>query len=187
MTRPIVFLTDYGRSDAFVGICHGVMARIAPDSRVIDIAHSVPRQDVCGEPSSWPVPSRTCRRTRSTSRWSIAVGSDRRAVATAAGASTPRRSGQRRVILAWEALGGVEAAVEIENPAVLLMPVSRTFHGRDVFAPPPLISRPGCSSGRRSRGRRRTASNVWTCRVRWWRKVPWAPASRRPTASGTCS
>jgi S-adenosylmethionine hydrolase len=27
MARPIVFLTDYGLADGFVGICHGVMAR----------------------------------------------------------------------------------------------------------------------------------------------------------------
>ena len=46
MTRPIVFCTDYGLTDVFVGVCHGVMARIAPDVRVIDLTHSVPRQDV---------------------------------------------------------------------------------------------------------------------------------------------
>ena len=46
MTRPIVFLTDYGLSDEFVGICHGVIARISPGSTVIDLTHAVPRQDV---------------------------------------------------------------------------------------------------------------------------------------------
>ncbi len=37
--------------------------------------------------------------------------------------------------LAWDALGGVTEAVEISSPDVVLAPVSRTFHGRDVFAP----------------------------------------------------
>jgi hypothetical protein len=37
--------------------------------------------------------------------------------------------------LAWENLGGVESAVEIQSPEVVLAPVSRTFHGRDIFAP----------------------------------------------------
>ena len=46
MSRPIVFLTDYGLADEFVGVCHGVMARIAPEARVIDLSHAVPRQDV---------------------------------------------------------------------------------------------------------------------------------------------
>ena len=46
MARPIVFLTDYGLADGFVGICHGVIARLAPDARVIDLTHAIPRQDV---------------------------------------------------------------------------------------------------------------------------------------------
>jgi S-adenosylmethionine hydrolase len=36
---------------------------------------------------------------------------------------------------AWDALGGVDAVVEVRSDAVVLAPVSRTFHGRDVFAP----------------------------------------------------
>jgi S-adenosylmethionine hydrolase len=40
-------------------------------------------------------------------------------------------------LLVWaaEALGGVERVHELQNPAYRLEPVSRTFHGRDVFAP----------------------------------------------------
>src|SRR4030067_170633 len=48
MNRPIVFLTDYGLTDGFVGICHGVIARIAPEARGIDLTHQVARQDVVG-------------------------------------------------------------------------------------------------------------------------------------------
>ena len=46
MDRPIVFLSDFGLDDEFVGICHGVIARIAPDSRVIDLTHGIPPQDM---------------------------------------------------------------------------------------------------------------------------------------------
>ncbi|HET9736634.1 MAG TPA: SAM-dependent chlorinase/fluorinase, partial [Solirubrobacteraceae bacterium] len=46
MTLPITFLSDYGLADEFVGIVHGVIARICPDARVIDLGHGVPRQDV---------------------------------------------------------------------------------------------------------------------------------------------
>src|SRR6266704_681708 len=42
----ITFLTDYGLGDSYVGVCHGVMARIAPHARVIDVSHAVGRQDV---------------------------------------------------------------------------------------------------------------------------------------------
>ena len=136
MTRPIVFLTDYGRSDAFVGICHGIMARIAPDSRVIDITHSVPRQDVLrGAIELARAVPYMPEDAVYVAVVDPGVGSDRRAVATVAGSSLLVGPDNGVLSLAWEALGGVGSAVEIENPAVLLMPVSRTFHGRDVFAP----------------------------------------------------
>src|SRR4026207_867578 len=38
----ICFLTDFGLQDDFVGTCHGVIARIAPDARVIDVTHGIP-------------------------------------------------------------------------------------------------------------------------------------------------
>src|SRR3954451_20642207 len=43
---PITFLSDYGLVDEFVGVCHAVIARIAPDARVIDLTHGIPRHDV---------------------------------------------------------------------------------------------------------------------------------------------
>ena len=42
----ITFLTDFGLQDDFVGTCHGVIARIAPDARVIDITHGIAPQAV---------------------------------------------------------------------------------------------------------------------------------------------
>jgi S-adenosyl-L-methionine hydrolase (adenosine-forming) len=136
MIRPIVFLTDYGRSDGFVGICHGVMARIAPDARVIDLTHSVPRQDVM----RGAVELARSMPYMPTDAVYVAVvdpgvGSDRGAIATAAGAALLVGPDNGLLSLAWEELGGVESAVEIQNPEVVLAPVSRTFHGRDIFAP----------------------------------------------------
>jgi S-adenosyl-L-methionine hydrolase (adenosine-forming) len=136
MIRPIVFLTDYGRSDGFVGICHGVMARIAPDARVIDLTHSVPRQDVL----RGAVELARSMPYMPTDAVYVAVvdpgvGSDRGAIATAAGAALLVGPDNGLLSLAWEELGGVESAVEIQNPRVVLAPVSRTFHGRDIFAP----------------------------------------------------
>ena len=136
MSRPIVFLTDYGRSDAFVGICHGVMARIAPDARVIDLTHAVPRQDVLrgAVELARAVPYMPADAVY-VAVVDPGVGSDRRAVAVAAGASLLVGPDNGVLSLAWDALGGVTEAVEIASPAVVLAPVSRTFHGRDIFAP----------------------------------------------------
>ena len=47
MAAPVItFLSDYGLEDDFVGVCHGVMATICPEARVIDIAHGVARHNV---------------------------------------------------------------------------------------------------------------------------------------------
>src|ERR1700704_6302985 len=45
MPPTITFLSDYGQADDFVGTCHGVMARICPDARVLDITHGIDRHD----------------------------------------------------------------------------------------------------------------------------------------------
>ena len=42
----VSLLTDYGTDDDFVGTCHGVIASIAPDARIIDVTHGIPRFDV---------------------------------------------------------------------------------------------------------------------------------------------
>src|SRR3954454_14754387 len=44
--RPVTFLSDYGLADDFVGVVHAVIARIAPDARVIDLTHCIARHDV---------------------------------------------------------------------------------------------------------------------------------------------
>ena len=36
MSPTITFLSDYGQDDDFVGTCHGVMAGICPDARILD-------------------------------------------------------------------------------------------------------------------------------------------------------
>ena len=46
MSAAITFLSDYGHDDDFVGVCHGVIARIAPGVRVIDVSHGVAAHDV---------------------------------------------------------------------------------------------------------------------------------------------
>src|SRR5579871_1878772 len=50
MTAPpvVTLLTDYGLDDEFVGVCHGVIARISPHARIIDVTHGVARHDVLG-------------------------------------------------------------------------------------------------------------------------------------------
>ena len=137
MTRTIVFLTDYGLTDEFVGVCHGVMQRIAPDARVVDLTHAIPRQDVLrgaltlGRSARFMPPDAVF-----VAVVDPGVGSERRSVAVqAASGALLVGPDNGSLSLAWEALGGGVSAVEISADHVLLHPVSRTFHGRDVFAP----------------------------------------------------
>jgi S-adenosylmethionine hydrolase len=138
MARSIVFLSDYGLEDEFVGICHAVIARISPASPVIDLTHAVPPQDVL-------------RGAVVLARSIPYLPADAVVLAVVdPGVGTPRKpvavetmqGGQLLVgpdngllSLAWEERGGVARAVEIAEPNVVLEPVSATFHGRDVFAP----------------------------------------------------
>ena len=46
MASFITFLTDFGLQDDFVGTCHGVMKRIAPEVEIIDITHGIAPQAV---------------------------------------------------------------------------------------------------------------------------------------------
>ena len=44
--QPISFLSDFGTDDEFVGVVHGVIARVEPQLRVIDITHGIPNGDI---------------------------------------------------------------------------------------------------------------------------------------------
>jgi len=137
VTRPIVFATDYSLEDEFVGVCHGVMARIALNARVIDLTHSIRRHNVFDGAFTL---RRASRYMPEDAVWLAVVdpevGSTRRSIA-ARSASGAMMVGPDNGLLSmlWGSLGGVEAAVEIRAEDVLIQPVSHTFHGRDVFAP----------------------------------------------------
>ena len=137
MSRPIVFLTDYGMADEFVGVCHGVMLRIAPDARIVDLTHSIARQDVMrGALTLGRATSYLPEDAVYVAIVDPGVGSGRGSIAVRAGSGALLVGPDNGLLsLAWEALGGAEEAVEITSEVVVLQPVSRTFHGRDVFAP----------------------------------------------------
>jgi S-adenosylmethionine hydrolase len=137
MTRPIVFLTDYGLADEFVGICHGVMQRIAPESNVLDLTHSIVRQEVL---QGALVLARATPFMPTDAVYLAVVdpgvGSDRRAIAVESLSGALFVGPDNGLLsMAWRALGGASRAFEISSPDVLLPTESKTFHGRDVFAP----------------------------------------------------
>lgn len=132
----VTLLTDYGRDDDFVGVCHGVIRQIHPGTEIVDITHGIDRYAV----------RQGALVLRNTLPYMPAgvhvavvdpqVGTERRAIAL--------RTGDGRILvgpdngllsLAWERCDGVDLAVDITRSPHRLEPVSATFHGRDIFAP----------------------------------------------------
>jgi len=133
----ITFLTDYGLENKFTGVCRGVVARIAPHAKVLDVTHLVPRGDI----RHGAVVLRQAVRYLPASAVHLAivdpgVGTKRRAICVVAGCSV--LVGPDNGLLVWAAdeLGGAEAAYEITNLVdYALTPMSTSFHGRDLFSP----------------------------------------------------
>jgi S-adenosylmethionine hydrolase len=137
MARVITFLSDYGHDDDFVGVCHGVMARIAPDARVLDVTHGIPRHDIR---SGALVLRRALPYFPEGVHVAVVdpeVGANRRAVAlrTAEGDRILVGPDNGLLIPAAKRFGGVAEAIEVSRSKHRLEPTAATFHGRDVFAP----------------------------------------------------
>jgi S-adenosyl-L-methionine hydrolase (adenosine-forming) len=137
MARVISLLTDYGHDDDFVGVCHGVMARIAPDARVIDITHGIPRHDVR---SGAIVLRRALPYFPAGVHVAVVdpdVGNERRAVALRTAEEDRILIGPDNGLLlpAAQRFGGVAEAIEVSRSKHRLEPASATFLGRDLFAP----------------------------------------------------
>ena len=135
--RAVVsFLSDYGLQDEFVGVCHGVMLRIAPETRIVDIHHNILRQDirhgaVVLQQSVGYIPDSVHLAVVDPT-----VGSDRRAVVIETSWGEIFVGPDNGLLIpAAESTGGVRRAFHITDNRFLLTPVSRTFQGRDVFAP----------------------------------------------------
>ena len=133
----ITFLSDYGLEDEFVGVVHAVIARHAPDSRVIDLSHGVPRHDVRSGALLLRDALPFAPAGVHLAVVDPDVGARRRAVALRCDLEDRVLVGPDNGLLvpASERFGGVVEAVEISHSPWRLEPVSATFHGRDLFAP----------------------------------------------------
>ena len=131
----ISLTTDYGRSDGFAAACHGVIARIAPAVRVIDITHEVPPGEVARGAA---VLAQTVPHLPPAIHVAVVdpgVGTARRGVALRTPGGILVGPDNGLLPGAADVLGGVERAVELTNGEWFAGAVSPTFHGRDVFAP----------------------------------------------------
>ena len=136
MARPIITLTtDYGTSDHLVGVMKGVMLSINPEVNIIDITHNVISHDILdgaltiGQAYKYFPP-----KTIHVVVVDPGVGTQRRPVLVAS---------DQHYFIAPD--NGVLSSVYDQTEALYVwniisehyfrQPVSKTFHGRDIFAP----------------------------------------------------
>jgi S-adenosylmethionine hydrolase len=133
---PISFLSDYGQRDEWVGVCHGVIERIASGATVIDIAHDLPPADV--RHAAFVLENALPFLPHGIVMAVVdpGVGSKRRGIALRSRSGTLLVGPDNGLLWpAAQAAGGVDSAVDVSATPFRLDPVSATFHGRDVFAP----------------------------------------------------
>jgi S-adenosyl-L-methionine hydrolase (adenosine-forming) len=135
--RPIVFVSDFGLGNEWVGICHSVLAGISPQSPIVDLTHLIR-----------PLEVQSGALLLADSMPYIAedavvlgvvdpnVGKDREvAIGTASGRHLVGPD-NGLLSLAWEAAGGVATAVEIASPDVVRPPRAESLRAPDTLCPP---------------------------------------------------
>ncbi|MBR8831071.1 MAG: Adenosyl-chloride synthase [Chroococcopsis gigantea SAG 12.99] len=135
--RPLItLLTDFGLEDTYVGVMKGVIKRICTDAHLIDLTHTIPPQNVTA--AAFALLDAYGHFPRGTIHLAVVdpgVGGDRRGIAvrTAAGYFVGPDNGLFAPIFA---ISPVIEAVNLDNPQYWFTPEpSKTFHGRDIFAP----------------------------------------------------
>jgi S-adenosyl-L-methionine hydrolase (adenosine-forming) len=131
----ITFLSDFGLKDDFVGTCHGVIKRIAPEAEIIDITHGIPPQSVL---QGALVLANTIGFMPVGVHLAIVdpgVGGPRRPLVLRDKEGRTYVGPDNGLLLPAASRQGIEAAHELANPEYALESISRTFHGRDLFSP----------------------------------------------------
>lgn len=131
----ITLLTDFGTDDEYVGVMKGVILSILPSAAIVDISHHIPPHDVEG--AAWFILTYPVYFPPGTIHVAVVdpgVGTQRGIIAAAM---------RNQVFIAPDnglltrllAKSVPDTLIRIEAPQYCLSPISRTFHGRDVFAP----------------------------------------------------
>jgi S-adenosyl-L-methionine hydrolase (adenosine-forming) len=132
----IAFASDFGHADEFVGVCKAVMLGIAPDVRIIDLAHDIPAHDVRAGALL------LVRAIQYLPEGSIVVavvdpgvGTDRRLLGVDVEGGVLLGPDNGLLAPAVAMVGGARRVVELTNPDYQLPAPGATFAGRDVLAP----------------------------------------------------
>ena len=135
--RPpfVSFLSDYGRADEFVGVCHAVMLDIEPDLRIVDVTHDIPAFDVRAGALALTRAIQYLPEGVVLAVVDPGVGTARRCLAVDVGNATIVGPDNGLLAPAVAMLGGPQRVVEITSLEHQLAAPGPTFAGRDIMAP----------------------------------------------------
>jgi hypothetical protein len=131
----ITLLTDFGTEDAYAGIMKGVILSTTPSAVIIDITHHIDPQDIIQ--AAYLIKTSYRYFPEGTVHVIVVdpeVGSDRAIVALDMMGHIFLAPDNGVLTLVMEE-GKIDSIVRVENTRYFLKAVSRTFHGRDIFAP----------------------------------------------------
>lgn len=136
MTKVIALLTDFGLDDIYVSVMKAVMLNICPSAQIVDVTHAVQPQNVreaafalLNSYHYFPTGTTFCVVV------DPGVGSDRLAIAVKSKQYHFVAPDNGILSYALAHLGADYQAILLENPSYQAPTLSRTFHGRDIFAP----------------------------------------------------
>lgn len=131
----IALLTDFGTADYYVGAMKGVILSINPDAKIVDISHEIEPQNI--NAASFTL--RACYRNFPPKTIFVAivdpgVGSDRKAILIETQNYFFIAPDNGTLSFVYNETSNFRV-FELTNDKFLLPSISRTFHGRDIFAP----------------------------------------------------
>lgn len=137
---PVISITtDFGQKDGFVGTMKGVIWKICPSAQIADITHEVPPQDIfTGAVALWRAAPYFPAGSVHVAVVDPGVGTQRRPMAARLGDQFfvgPDNGLFSFLIQDAENASLAMQFVHLDRPEYWLPAVSRTFHGRDIFAP----------------------------------------------------
>jgi len=133
----VTFLSDYGRTDEFVGVVHSVIRSLAPATTVIDLTHDITPYDVRGGGLLLARSVQYLCPGVVVAVVDPGVATERRAIAVEVGDGESVLIGPDNGLLAPAVAmcGGATRAFSLTNADYHLEAPGPTFAGRDVFAP----------------------------------------------------
>src|SRR5215212_2244572 len=135
----ITLTTDFGIRNGFVGIMKGVIFGIAAQAKIVDISHTIAPQDVHeGAFTLWRAVPFFSASAIHVYVVDPGVGTQRRPLAARLGNQYfvgPDNGMLTPLIEDAERNKKVMEFIHLNNPRYWLPKISRTFHGRDIFAP----------------------------------------------------